>query len=302
MLSSRFPSSFLRRASRTVRTNTFQPATHLHRQSACLQSSASSPTSSTGSFSSIDPCEISHFNKLASSWWDPHGPSRILHLMNPLRHDFMRECHASQPEPFTPTPASLRYLDIGCGGGIFAESAARLPTTANVLAIDPTPEVLAIAQAHSKCDPMLKTKLQYRQATIEDLPLPTKPEEQFDVVSIFEVVEHVDNPAPFLDRAGLFVKPGGWLVMSTIARTWISWFTTNLMAEDILKIVPKGTHDWNKYLNHDEMTAYFSSRGIWEPPQIMGVMYVPGIGWKRLPGSENLGNYFIAVRKAQDTM
>src|SRR3954454_15517349 len=87
--------------------------------------------------SSVNPTEISHFNALASTWWDPTGSSRLLHLMNPLRHDFIRTCHASQP---TPPPQSLRYLDIGCGGGIFAESAARLQSTMAVTAIDPSPE------------------------------------------------------------------------------------------------------------------------------------------------------------------
>ncbi|KKA28780.1 hypothetical protein TD95_002863 [Thielaviopsis punctulata] len=266
----------------------------------CVRSFQTSASVRHNTFSSVDPSEISHFNTLASSWWDPHGPSRLLHLMNPLRHDFIRDCHASQPEPLVPGTQSMKYLDIGCGGGIFAESAARLPTTKHVTAIDPTPEVLSIARAHAKRDPALRTKLHYNQATIEDLKVPDSPEEQFDVVSIFEVVEHVDNPAEFLDRAAPFVKPGGWLVMSTIARTWVSWFTTNLMAEDVLKIVPKGTHTWEKYLNVEEMGGYFSSRGIWEAPQVMGVMYMPGLGWKKFPGSEKLGNYFIAVRKVEN--
>ena len=89
--------------------------------------------------STVDPTEVSHFNALASSWWDPHGPSRLLHLMNPLRHDFISQCRSND---LTPPSQKLRYLDIGCGGGIFAESAARLPNTLSVTAIDPTPEVL----------------------------------------------------------------------------------------------------------------------------------------------------------------
>src|SRR3954463_12069998 len=89
--------------------------------------------------SSVNPTEVLHFNALASTWWDPNGSSRLLHLMNPLRHDFIQTCHASQPKP--PPTSNLRYLDIGCGGGIFAESAARLSSTGEVTAIDPSPEV-----------------------------------------------------------------------------------------------------------------------------------------------------------------
>ncbi|KAL2187481.1 S-adenosyl-L-methionine-dependent methyltransferase, partial [Thermothelomyces heterothallicus CBS 203.75] len=106
-----------------------------------------SSASSASSSSSVNETEISHFSALASSWWDPHGPSRPLHLMNPLRHEFIQSCLASS--------SGLRYLDVGCGGGIFAESAARLPSTASVTAIDPSPTILAVARAHAKRDPAL---------------------------------------------------------------------------------------------------------------------------------------------------
>ncbi|KEY71589.1 hypothetical protein S7711_06050 [Stachybotrys chartarum IBT 7711] len=247
---------------------------------------------STASTSSVNPDEVSHFNALAADWWNPHGSSRLLHLMNPLRHDFINACLASQPDPASPP---RRYLDIGCGGGIFAESAARLPSTEHVTAIDPTPSVLAVARAHARRDPALAPKLLYRRSSIEDLPVPP-PDRAFDVVSLFEVIEHVDRPAAFLDRVRPFVRPGGWLVMSTIARTWTSWFTTNLVAEDILGIVPKGTHDWNKYINEDELRRFFADKG-WSHPRVMGVVYVPGLGWKEVRGSEKVGNYFFAVRR-----
>ncbi|KAK7747527.1 Hexaprenyldihydroxybenzoate methyltransferase, mitochondrial [Cytospora paraplurivora] len=249
---------------------------------------------------------VAHFNALASSWWDPHGPSRILHLMNPLRHDFIRECHASQPDhdpssPSSPPPTTghkgTRYLDVGCGGGIFAESAARLPTTASVTAVDPTPEVLRIARAHAARDPSLEGRLAYVAGTVETLPSPRADGDRFDVVSLFEVIEHVDRPSQFLERCGEFVRPGGWLVMSTISRTWVSWFTTNFMAEDVLGIVPKGTHDWQKYINESELRNYFARKEGWSSPRVKGVVYVPGLGWREVPGSENVGNYFFAVRK-----
>ncbi|OAQ98410.1 hypothetical protein LLEC1_07720 [Akanthomyces lecanii] len=244
-------------------------------------------------FSSVNPNEVEHFNALAADWWSPHGSSRLLHLMNPLRHDFIRACLASDDSASNAPPTNLRYLDIGCGGGIFAESAARLPTTAHVTAIDPTPSVLAVAQAHAKRDPALRGKLEYQPTSIERLAVPEKP---YDIVSLFEVIEHIDDPGAFLDRVRPFVRPGGWLVMSTIARTWMSWFTTNLVAEDLLRIVPPGTHDWNKYINEGELRGFFAGKG-WNSPKVMGVVYVPGLGWKEVRGSEKVGNYFFAVRR-----
>lgn len=142
----------------------------------------------------------------------------------------------------------------------------------------------------------MRGKLEYLNATIESLP-EKKEEESYDIVTLFEVIEHVDDPASFLERCGRFVKPGGWLVLSTIARTWTSWFTTNLVAEDILGMVPKGTHDWSKYINEDEMRSHFAKKAGWSSPRVLGVVYVPGLGWKEVAGSEKIGNYFFAVRK-----
>ncbi|XDG06321.1 hypothetical protein ABKA04_005936 [Annulohypoxylon sp. FPYF3050] len=265
-------------------------------------SSPSSSNPSDSAYTSVSPDEVSHFNALASSWWDPQGPSRILHLMNPLRHDFIRSCRSSVPDDTTPPSTGIKYLDIGCGGGIFAESAARLPTTASVTAIDPSSEVLSIAKAHAKRDPALRSKLTYLNTPIEQLPAPKTPQDGYDIVSIFEVIEHVSNPAEFLDRCTPFVKPGGWLVLSTIARTWMSWFTTNLMAEDLLRIVPKGTHDWRKYINEEELRNHFiHKRTEWSEPRCMGVIYVPGLGWKEVSGSEKVGNYFFGVKRVGES-
>ncbi|CAG8980709.1 hypothetical protein HYALB_00007201 [Hymenoscyphus albidus] len=259
------------------------------------------PHTTSSNPSSVNPIEVSHFNALASTWWDPHGSSRLLHLMNPLRHDFIKRCHATQPTPVA--KEGLRYLDIGCGGGIFAESAARLGSTGTVLGIDPTPEVLAVARKHARQDPGLQGKLEYRNMSIEGLPKPTSLNEQYDVLTLFEVIEHITHPADFLDACRDHVKPGGWVILSTIARTWTSWFTTKLMAEDVAGIVPKGTHDWGKYINEEELRAYFlGEQGMrsppgWNGPQVMGVLYVPGVGWRSVTGSEKVGNYFFGIRR-----
>lgn len=242
-------------------------------------------------FSSVNPNEVSHFNALAAEWWEPHGSSRLLHLMNPLRHDFIRSCRESSDDL-----NSVTYLDIGCGGGIFAESAARLATTKHVTAIDPTPSVLNVAKAHARKDPSLAGKLSYQQSSVEQLEVPAEGQ-GYDVVTLFEVIEHIDDPGAFLERVRPLVKPGGWLIMSTIARTWVSWLTTNLIAEDILRIVPPGTHDWNKYINEGELRGYLAGKG-WDSAKVMGVVYVPGFGWREVKGSEKVGNYFFAVRKA----
>ncbi len=235
--------------------------------------------------------------------------------MNPLRHDFIRQCvQSSAPAPSAQSVEDLlprRYLDIGCGGGIFAESAARLPTTTSVTAIDPSAEVLAVARAHARRDPALRERLRYRQASVEDLGS-AGPEADaqtaalFDMVTLFEVVEHVaTDPGAFLDRCGRLVRPGGWLVLSTMARTWTSWLTTVVAAEDVLGIVPRGTHDWNKYINAAELEAYFAppaaagAAATWKNARFQGVVYVPGLGWQVVPGSEKLGNYFFGIQKAE---
>ncbi|KAJ9635203.1 Hexaprenyldihydroxybenzoate methyltransferase, mitochondrial [Coniosporium tulheliwenetii] len=199
--------------------------------------------------------------------------------------------------------ASTCYLDVGCGGGIFAESAARLKNTASVTAIDPSPEVLSVAVAHAKRDPGLVSmmgegRLEYLNTSIEELPRPgTEGGRQYDVVTLFEVLEHVTHPAPFLEHLLPFVKPGGWLVLSTIARTWTSWLTTKVVAEEVVGIVPRGTHDWNKYINEGELREWFAKKEGWGNMRAMGVVYVPGLGWREVPGSEGLGNYFFGVRK-----
>lgn len=250
--------------------------------------------------SSVNPTEISHFDTLASTWWDPYGSSRLLHQMNPLRHDFISACLASQPS--SPSSKTRRYIDVGCGGGIFAESAARLPNTYGVLAIDPSREVIEVAKRHARQDPVLLEpgRLSYANNSIEDLPIPSSVDQQFDVLTLFEVIEHINRPSPFLNSCLHFVKPGGWIIISTIARTWTSWLTTKVVAEEMLRIVPRGTHDWRKYINEGELSEWFRGKHGWGAEGGMrrqGVVFVPGLGWKIVPGGERWGNYFFGVRK-----
>lgn len=256
---------------------------------------------SYGTNSSVNASEVSHFDGLASTWWDPYGSSRLLHLMNPLRHEFISACHASHSAPASQLKNSLRYLDIGCGGGIFSESAARLTTTKSVTGIDPSKEVISVAKAHARQDPSFQElgRLEYLNISIEDLPVPQNPETQYDFVTLFEVIEHIDFPAAFLSSALPFVKPGGWLILSTIARTWSSWLTTKFVAEDVMRLVPRGTHEWGKYINEGELRDFFQSKNGWGGKDGMrseGVMYLPGIGWRTVAGGQRWGNYFFGVR------
>lgn len=125
-----------------------------------------------GNAASVDPNEVSHFNALAAEWWDPHGSSRLLHLMNPLRLQFLQSCLLrGSPAAIQgkEKPSRLSYLDVGCGGGILAESLARLRSTESVVGIDPSPEVLRVAMEHMRRDPALRGKLRYLNTTVGEL-------------------------------------------------------------------------------------------------------------------------------------
>lgn len=298
---------------------------------------------------SVSADELSHFSGLASSWWDPMGPSRILHLMNPLRHEFIASCLADSPstssETQDPTAANLHYLDIGCGGGIFAESLARTipvdpsaaaptPTrAASMTAIDPSTDLIQIARDHARMDPTVDAHLrsgrfQYLNTTLEDViasknPAPestnAQPRAQYDMVTLFEVIEHIEptttTPQAFLANCLRVLKPGGWLIGSTISRTFPSWILNQVIAEAPwpIGVVPRGTHEWSKFVNPPELHSW-AQEGLMRAadsgvtrggPAVLdgmqwkcvGAIYVPGLGWKLMPGSEDWGNYFWAVRK-----
>ncbi|KAJ5776081.1 uncharacterized protein N7511_001092 [Penicillium nucicola] len=325
-----------------------------------IQSAAPTPTRNH-STSSVSADELSHFSALASSWWDPMGPSRILHLMNPLRHEFIASCLAegsteTTPSPTNPNSATFNYLDVGCGGGIFAESLARTiplaatgpaptPTrAASMTAIDPSTNLIQIAREHARMDPTVDShlrsgKFKYINTTLEDVlasaqpltptptPTPTDPATttitttppQYDIVTLFEVLEHIDpktsSPLTFLTNCLRALKPGGWLIGSTISRTFPSFLLNQVIAEAPwpIGVVPRGTHEWSKFVNPPEVKGWLQeglmraadtgvSRGGAAAAEGMswkcvGAVYAPGIGWKMVPGSEDWGNYFWAVRK-----
>lgn len=277
--------------------------------------------------------EVSHFAELADSWWDSSGPQRILHKMNLLRVDYIRDIlgtyghvnkkasHRALPGyslDLLPEEARSRIiadrlepgqldengqhkysvLDIGCGGGLLAESLARCHFVKKVLAIDATPEVIEVAEAHRKQDPALTLKkLEYRNIGVERLG--ESADGKYDILTLFEILEHVANPDEFLRQAVSKVKKGGFVFLSTINRTPVSYLTTILFGEQLLRIVPKGTHTWSKYLNQEELKNWFLKEGGWEFVQADGCFYVPTLGWKMggILGDKNMGNYFAVYRK-----
>lgn len=240
--------------------------------------------------------------------------------MNPLRHDFIRSCLQTTSSTSAESSAkTFSFLDIGCGGGIFASSAARLPNTASVTAIDPTPEVIKVAKEHQRSDPLLSQpgRLAYLNCAIEELETQAEAtsKDGYDIVTLFEVIEHIDKPAAFLRQALSHVRPGGWLIGSTIARHPVSYLTTKVIAEAPwpLGVVPPGTHDWDKYINPSELQQWFAKENReatttekasteekgdkYSQAQIEGCVYVPILGWKFVNGSEQFGNYFFGIQR-----
>lgn len=250
--------------------------------------------------------------------------------MNPLRHEFIRACIG----PDAPDK-QYKYLDVGCGGGIFASSAARLRHTKSVTAIDPTREVIEVAKRKQREDPLLMEsgRLSYLNCAIEELDQYTtstpartgsQPQhEQYDILTLFEVIEHLQYPTKFLQQCLTHLRPGGWLVLSTIARHPLSYLTTKIIAEAPwpIGVVPRGIHTWEQYINPDELAGWFDKEnnaynrellmegrrpeGVGEKEvmrrygdvKVRGCVYVPLVGWRWIDGSERFGNYFLGVQK-----
>ena len=285
-------------------------------------------------FTSSSASEMSHFNALASSWWDVNGPQRILHKMNLLRMDFIyntillhlklnANVKSADDEIYIPPynvdllpgpvrerivfdqeerkeeileSSKLKVLDVGCGGGILSESMARSPFVSSVKGIDLSTDVLEAAKIHKAKDPMLENKLLYSLSAIEELPN----DEIYDIVTMLEVLEHVDYPSRVLHEGLERLKVGGWLFLSTINRDPVSWFTTIFMGEHILKIVPVGTHTLEKYINQHEIKDWVEEdserREKYKVVDTRGCVYVPAYGWE-FTSCPNVGNYFMAIQR-----
>lgn len=207
----------------------------------------------------VDSQEIAKFEAIASHWWDPHGDFKPLHLMNPLRLEWISDhCEGL---------FGKQVLDVGCGGGILSESMAK--QGAQVLGVDMGHEPLQVARLHALEQ---NVKLDYQRITVEELA--EQRPASFDVVTCMEMLEHVPDPASIVRACAKLAKPGGKLFFSTINRTRQSWLLMILAAEQVLKIVPKGTHDHAKFIRPAKLIRCCDSADLLTK-QVKGVRYNP---------------------------
>jgi len=223
----------------------------------------------TKSRQSVDESEIARFAETAALWWDAHGPYRPLHRLNPARLDYIRSAllrhFGGNPAAMQPL-SGLRILDVGCGGGLIAEPLARMGAT--VTGLDAGDDSIGVARAHAAESGL---DIDYRAATVEAL---AEAGETFDAVLALEVVEHVADIPGFLEACRAVTAEGGAFVFSTLNRTARSFALGIVAAEYVLGWVPRGTHDWRKFLTPGEMTAHLAAAGF-DVRDISGLGYDP---------------------------
>jgi 2-polyprenyl-6-hydroxyphenyl methylase / 3-demethylubiquinone-9 3-methyltransferase len=205
-----------------------------------------------------DPAELAKFGALAQSWWDPRGPSRPLHELNPLRLRYIEQIVALR---------GVRALDVGCGGGILSESMAR--AGARVLGIDLAPEVLAVAELHA-----LEAGVQVEYAAMAAEELARQRPEAFDLVTCMELLEHVPDPAASVAALAAAVKPGGDVIVSTLNRKPAAFAVAIIGAEYIAKVLPRGTHEYLKFIRPSELARWARAAGL-EVRDLTGISYNP---------------------------
>ncbi len=211
------------------------------------------------------PAEIARFNRLAATWWDARGPMRPLHVINQLRLQYLQQLLASHFGA-TRAPAGLRVLDVGCGAGLLAEPLAALG--AQVTAIDAAEKNIAAARLHAAAS---GATVEYR---VGELTTALAADARFDLVTLLEVVEHVDDVPATIETAARRVAPGGLLVASTIDRTAKSWLFAIVGAEYLFRVLPVGTHQWRRFVRPDEMQAAAESAGL-RRIDLRGMRYLP---------------------------
>ncbi|AXT27557.1 bifunctional 2-polyprenyl-6-hydroxyphenol methylase/3-demethylubiquinol 3-O-methyltransferase UbiG [Ruegeria sp. AD91A] len=240
----------------------------------------------------VDPSEIAKFEAMAAEWWDPHGKFKPLHMLNPCRLDYITQQIAGEfdRDLKSPTPfEGLRLLDIGCGGGLLSEPMARLGAT--VVGADAAEGNLPVARIHAEQSGL---QIDYRHTTAEDMAAAG---EQFDVVLNMEVVEHVADPLSYLTATQKLLKPGGLEICSTINRNPKSYAMAIFGAEVVMRWLPRGTHEWNKFITPDELSDLLRQAGL-EPVDRKGFVFNP-ILWSWSISDRDLSvNYVTASVKA----
>lgn len=239
----------------------------------------------------VDRGEVAKFEAMAAEWWDPEGKFKPLHMLNPCRLEYICAQVAAEfgrdlttALPFT----GLRLLDIGCGGGLLSEPMARLG--AEVVGADAAERNLPVARLHAEQSGL---RIDYRHTTAEALAAAG---ERFDVVLNMEVVEHVADPQAYLAACQELLKPGGLMIASTLNRTSKSFAMAIIGAEWVMRWLPKGTHDWKKFITPDELYALIGKAGL-RPVDRKGMVFNP-LGWSWRLSDRDLGcNYVTAAVK-----
>ncbi len=227
----------------------------------------------------VRPEEIAKFAAKAERWWDPSGELRTLHQVNPLRIQFIREFSAIQGQ---------RIVDVGCGGGILSEALAR--EGAQVLGIDLAAELLEVAKLHALEQGVT---VQYEQISAESLA--EREPESFDVVTGMEMLEHVPRPAAVVQALARLVKPGGKVFLSTLNRNLKAYLLAIIGAEYVLGLIPKGTHQYEKFIRPSELAAWARAVNL-HPLGIRGIEYHP-LSQRFSLGPDIDVNYLMAFEK-----
>lgn len=242
-------------------------------------------TAGPGTASTVDPDEIGRFSRVAARWWDPAGEFRPLHRLNPVRIAWLKEaaCARFGRDPSAPRPlAGLRVLDVGCGGGLLTEPMARLG--ADALGIDADAEGIRAARARAEETGVAAA---YRVDTAEGVAATG---ERFDLVLAMEVVEHVADVDAFCGALARLVAPGGMLGFSTLNRTARSFALGIVAAEHVLRWVPRGTHDWRRFLRPSELAGALRRHGL-VVGGLTGVVFDPARGTFRADPRDLAVNY-----------
>jgi len=255
---------------------------------------AASPDSTKGTGHStgqtLDPAEIERFTRCAAEWWDSNGKLRTLHLIGPARMTFLRDAlvrHFGRAQGQVRPLDGLAILDIGCGGGLVCEPLCRLG--ARVTGIDPGLDNVEAARRHAAGQGLT---IDYRVARVEDLAAEGL---AFDAVACLEVVEHVPDPGAFLKACASLVRPGGLMLLSTINRTLKAYLLAIVGAEYMLRWLPVGTHQWERFVTPDELARHLAAAGL-GAPTFQGLVYRPlDDSWSL--SSDTDVNYFAAAAR-----